>query len=266
MRIAYFLLATLLFFSCQKVVTLKLTNAPPQLVIQGEVTDQPGPYTVTLGNSVNFYAENTFPAVSGAAVKISDNTGFTDTLTETSPGVYTTHTWQGVPGNTYTLVVIVNDTAWSAVSTMPLPVPLDSVTFTTASGRFGGKKNQQITAIANFQDPAGIKNYYRFMEYINGVALTKDIFVFDDRLSDGRYINFNLRNDTSYLNTGDQLRVDMYCVDANDYNYFFQLNRTTSTGAFNTTASPANPTTNLSNGAFGYFSAHTVSSGTVSVP
>jgi hypothetical protein len=265
MRITSFLLSALLFFSCQKVVTLKLTNAPPQLVIQGEVTDQPGPYTVTIGNSVNFYADNTFPAVSGACVKSSDNTGFTDSLTETSPGVYATHTLQGFPGNTYTLTATVNDTTYSAVSTMPQPVPLDSVTFTSSKGRFGN--NQQITAIANFQDPAGIANYYRFVEYINGVQFTKDVFVFDDRLSDGRYINFNLRNDSSYLDVGDQLRVDMYCVDANDYNYFFQLSRATSTGAFNTTASPANPTTNLTNGAYGYFSAHTVSSKTViSIP
>jgi hypothetical protein len=260
MRATFVLFSALLFFSCQKVVTLNLTNAPPQVVIVGEVTDQPGPYTVTISNSVNFYADNTFPAVSGASVRISDNTGFTDSLTETAPGVYTTHTLQGVPGNTYTLAVLIGDSAYSAVSTMPQPVALDSVTF--ATGLFS---KGQITAIANFQDPPDVGHYYQFIEFINGVQFTKDIFVFDDRLSAGKYINYDLRMDSAYLSIGDQLQVNMNCIDVNVYNYFFQLSRTQTTGAFSTTASPANPSTNLTNGAYGYFSAHTVRSKTVTV-
>jgi hypothetical protein len=245
---------------CQKVVTLKLNNAPPQLVIEGNVTDGPNPDTVKIIRSVNFYADNTFPAVSGASVTISDNTGVKDVLTESSPGIYITHTLKGTPGNTYNLSVVINDTTYSAVSTMPQPVALDSITFTTSGFRKG-----KITPIANFQDPPGIHNYYRFEEHINGAPYTKDIFVFDDRLSDGRYINLDLRTDSATLNVGDLLQVDMYSVDNNDYTYFFQLGRSTSTGAFNTDASPANPSTNISNGAYGYFSAHTVRSQTVAV-
>jgi hypothetical protein len=62
-------------FSCKKIVTLKLNNVPAAIVIQGEVTDQPGPYYVTINQPVDFYASNTFPPVSGAAVTISDNLG-----------------------------------------------------------------------------------------------------------------------------------------------------------------------------------------------
>lgn len=247
--------------SCQKVVTLNLNTAPPQVVIQGNVTDGTAPDTVKISRSVNFYADNTFPAVSGAAVTISDNAGVKDVLSEISPGVYITHTIQGKPGNTYSLSVVIKDTSYTAVSTMPQPVNLDSITF-TSSGRFG---KSQITPIANFQDPPGLGNYYRFQEHINGALFTKNIFVFEDRLSDGRYINYNLRNDSAYIQAGDRLQVDMYCVDKNDYTYFFQLERTIGTGAFNSNASPANPSTNISNGAYGYFSAHTVSSKIVRV-
>src|SRR5579859_6804591 len=95
----------LVLFSCKKVVTLKLNNAPPQLVIEGNVTDGPDADTVKIIRSVNFYADNTFPTVSGASVTISDNTGVTDKLTEITPGVYITHTLQGKPGNTYNLSV-----------------------------------------------------------------------------------------------------------------------------------------------------------------
>lgn len=251
--------AALMVGSCKKTVTLKLKTAPAQIVIEGEVTDQPGPYTVTITQTVGFYADNTFPPVSGASVTISDNTlGITDSLTETTPGtgIYSTHTLQGVPGHTYALSVTSQQQNYAATSTMPMPVPLDSISFSQLSG-FG---NNQIDAIANFQDPVGIKNYYQFVEFVNGAQITKDIFVFDDRLSDGKYINYTLYNDTSYLFQGDDVKVNMYCIDENVYNYFYQLIQSGGTGAFSTTASPANPTSNISNGSLGYFSAHTVAS------
>jgi len=246
--------------ACQKTVTLPLNVAQSQIVIQGEVTDAPGPYTVTINQSVGFYADNTFPAISGAQVRIGDGQ-ITDSLTETSPGIYTTHTLKGQSGTTYTLSVKIGDSSYTATSTMPAPVPLDSVTFDN-NGRF---KKDQITAQANYQDPPNTKNYYQFVMYINGTQFTKDIYAFDDRLTDGKYITQNLRMDSSYLNPGDQLRMDMYCVDVNVFNYFNQLAQSTGTGSFNTAASPANPSSNISNGAYGIFSAHTISSKTVTV-
>ena len=87
---------------------------------------------------------------------ISDDHALVDTLTEASPGTYQTHTfWQGVPGNTYTLSVVSSGKSFSAVSTMPLPVPLDSVTFQQTAGDNG---KTVIQAVANFQDPAGVPN------------------------------------------------------------------------------------------------------------
>jgi hypothetical protein len=256
--------ASLMVCSCKKVVTLKLNTVPAQIVIEGEITDLPGPYTVSLSQTVGFYEDNTFPPVSGASVIMSDNTnGITDSLTEVAPGtgIYRTHEMGGVDGHTYTLSVTSQQQNYTATSTMPMQVPLDSISFSQLSG-FG---NNQIDAIANFQDPAGIKNYYQFVEFVNGTQITKDVFVFSDRLSDGRYINETLYNDTSYLFQGDEVKVNMYCIDENVYNYFYQLVQSGGTGAFSTTASPANPTSNISNGALGYFSAHTVSSKTAVV-
>jgi len=250
-------------FSCKKIVTLKLKNVPAAIVIQGEVTDQPGPYSVTINQPVDFYADNNFPPVSGAVVFITNtSTGQIDSLTEGSPGVYNTHILEGIPGITYDLSVTVQGMNYKAASTMPQKVLLDSVTYQRNSG-FG---RTQISAVANFQDPAGERNYYQFVEYINQVQLTKDLLLFDDRLSDGRYINYALFNDSAYLQPGDELQVDMYCVDSAVYNYFFQLFQSGGAGSFNTSASPANPTSNISNGAYGYFSAHTVSSNKGYVP
>lgn len=256
------LLTGLSLFSCKKIVTLNLNQVPAAIVIQGNVTNATGPTYVTISQPVDFYADNTFPPVSGATVVISDNNGQIDTLSEVSPGTYASSSIEGAPGTTYQLSVTSQGQQYTATSTMPATVNLDSVTFEVNSG-FGRK---QISAVANFQDPAGVKNYYQFVEYLNGTQLTKDLFVFDDRLSDGRYINYTLFNDSAYLQPGDQLEVDMYCIDSAVYSYFFQLLQSDGAGSFNTSASPANPTSNISHGAYGYFSAHTVTSRTEYIP
>ena len=107
--------------SCQKTVKLPLNTAPSQWVIQGEVTNAPGPYTVSINQTVAFYADNTFPAVSGASVQISDDQGVTDILTETTAGNYTTHTLQGKPGNTYTLSVKIGGRGFTRRCSAPKP-------------------------------------------------------------------------------------------------------------------------------------------------
>lgn len=256
MRRFVFIVAAIIWLcSCKKEVNLNLDDAGPHIVIEGVVTDAAGPYMVKVNMSVNFKAENTFPPVSGGRVRISDNEGHSDSLIETSPGVYTTQTMTGRPGNTYTLSVQVRDTLYTAVSTMPFPVPFDSVTFRKA-GAFG---NKNIRAVPNFRDPPGIKNYYLFNEYLNGILVTKDIFVFSDRLTDGKYITRDLRNTDDILHEGDSLEVQMYCIDEPIFNYFNQLDESGGRGgAFNAAASPANPVSNISNGALGYFSAHTI--------
>jgi hypothetical protein len=249
---------------CKKNLNLDLDDAGPHIVIQGEITDAAGPYTVRVNQSVTFKAENTFPPVSGASIKISDGQGHTDSLTEISPGVYSTSTLLGIPGNTYRLSAQIADTLYTATSTMPFRVPFDSITFRTNSA-FG---DDHITAVPNFQDPAGVKNFYLFNEYQDGLLLTKDIFVFDDRLSDGKYITRGLRNTDATLNDGDSLEIKMYCIDEPIYNYFNQLAESGGGGgggAFNTAAAPANPISNISGGALGYFSAHTIQSRKIKV-
>jgi hypothetical protein len=244
----------LTFFSCKKVINVDINNASSQIVITGEVTNASGPYTVSISSTVNFSADNNFPSVSGALVIISDNYGLKDSLSEISPGVYATHTyWHGQPGNIYTLNVSSSGKNYTAVSPMPQPVNLDSVSF-QQSLRGGGKR--VIEAVANFQDPAGVANYYQFAESINDTVLNK-VFIFSDRLSDGKYISQALDDDSTDLENGNQLTFSMYCIDENVYQYLYELRQLQDANPFNE-ATPANPDSNISGGALGYFSAHTI--------
>jgi hypothetical protein len=250
--------------SCKKVINVDIHNSAPQIVIVGEVTNGPGPYQVTITQTVNFNDSNNFPPVSGASVLITNENGLRDSLTESSPGLYLTHSyWQGSPGLLYTLSVTASGNTYTAQSTMPQPVPLDSVGFFFDNNRGGG--NSIIEAIPYFQDPAGIHNYYRFTETVNGYPLNK-IFIFDDRFSDGRYIHEPLFDDSthSHLQPKDSLDLSMYCIDSATYGYFNTLLQVSGSGFQSVT--PANPNTNFSGGALGYFSAHTTETKSAIVP
>jgi hypothetical protein len=239
---------------CKRTVSVELDNAPSRVVIEGEITDEAGPYLVKITRTVNFSDANTFPPVTGAAVQIRDSTGGQSyALTEASPGMYETSGFTGKPGHLYSLVVEADGQQYTAVSTMPAIVHLDSVSFALNTD-FNGKKD--LNAVVNFQDPSGIVNYYQFIEYLNG-ELIPNTFVFEDRLSDGRYIEQPLFNDSAYLKKGDTLQLKMYCIDKNIYNYFFSLLQVTANNGFQA-ATPDNPISNLTGGALGYFSAHTV--------
>ena len=239
--------------ACKKTIQLDLDNAPPRIVIEGEITNQPGPYQVKISRTVAFSEPNDFPPVTGATVEVTDsNNSIRYSFNETSPGVYTGN-FTGVPKHSYYLVVQADSQQYTAMSTMPEAVSLDSITFAVNTD-FNGKK--ELNAVVNFPDPPGIVNYYQFIEYLNG-KLIPNTFVFEDRLSDGRYIEQPLFNDSSYLHRGDTLQLRMYCIDKNIYNYFFSLIQVTGNSGFQS-ASPDNPISNITGGALGYFSAHTV--------
>jgi Domain of unknown function (DUF4249) len=255
------LLSVLLVTACKKVINVDLKNATPQIVIEGNVTDAPGVYVVFISKTVDVAADNIFPPVSDAAVTITDSTAhITEQLRQTDSGVYITDQIIGLPNHTYYLNVYEGNTVYSANSTMPERVPLDSITF---AENIGFNNKEEINAIANFQDPAGVANYYWFTESVNS-RLIPDVFVFEDRLSDGRYIEYPLYNDSAYLHQGDTLQLTMNCVDENTYNYFNTLINVTGGNNFQA-VTPANPMTNLSNGALGYFSAHTTQQASIVV-
>lgn len=268
--ISYCLLAIaycLMLSSCQKVINIDLNSAAPQIVIEGSVNDQPGPYYINLSQTVNFSQTNVFPPVTGALVKITDNTGLTDILTEVSPGSYRTDsTLKGVPGRSYTLSVSSNGKNYSSVSVMPAPVNIDSLTISTTTGGFGGPRKRLQ---ANFQDPSGIANFYKFgitHYYLNQGTpysiIEKTISITSDKLQDGKMLTYNLSGRNTLI-SGDSIVVALQTIDQGVFDYFRTLGQAGNNMA---SATPANPTSNITNGALGYFSAYAVRSKGIVIP
>jgi hypothetical protein len=248
--------------SCQKVIHLDLSSSVPQLVIQGNIYDQAGPFEVVVSKTVDFDALNIYPPVTDATVSISDDAGNTEELSQATDGTYITSTTQGIPGRTYTLTVNVDGKTYTASSTMKEATNIDSIYFKDSP--FGGSK---LVAL-NFKNLPGTENYYRVIHFLNGIQATS-FNVFSENASQTDTISYSFRptdltsttTTTTELVKGDVIDVWLECLDKGVFNYFRTAN---SEGGQN--ASPANPISNISNGALGYFNACSVRKGQIIYP
>lgn len=257
-----FVLIALSFFSCEKIIELDLSGNVNKLVVDANITNQPGPYFVKLTKSVNFNEESIYPAVSNAIVVITDNAGQKDILTYTSDGIYQTNNLKGIEGRTYFLSIKLENKEYTAQSTMPTKVSLDNIRLNTF--KFNG--NDQINVIPLYQDPTFLGNNYRFKQTIND-KMDETYFAYNDNLNNGEINQRPLRsNDQDLeLKTGDVVKVEMQCIDLNTYYYFFSLSQQTS-GGLGGSSAPANPPNNISGNALGIFSAHTTEFKTIVIP
>ncbi len=253
-----------LFVSCEKVIDINLNNAEKKYVIEAVLTDQPGSGRVLLSQTKDFDEDNTFAGISGATVIIAEVGGATTTLTEVSPGTYRSASLTGVSGRTYELTVSINGSVFTARSTMPQKINLDTI-YVTTEYLFG--EGRKVVNVEHGDIP-GLGNSFRYVQYINGAKLNQ-LQIRNDDYSDGRYINsklfyFDEDEENIKIRTGDLVQVDLQCIDPVIYRYWFSLIRSSTGGSGQ--ATPANPVTNITGGALGYFSAHTLQSKTMIVP
>ena len=254
------LLSILIISSCKNVIDLNLDSAAPQMVIEGNLTDQLGPQTVIITKSVSLDNTNTFPPVTGANVKLIDYNGISYTLIERSPGAYYSTSFIGRYKQSYTLQVKVNGQTYTAVSTMPSKVGIDSVALSVQSFATTTTKN----IIVFYHDPPDVANQYRFVLSVNGVQV-KQVFARNDQFTNGRYVQQILYQDDIKLKSGDRVDIEMQCIDANTYTYWYTFTQQKSNG-FNSTT-PTNPPNNFnSDKILGYFSAHTTEHRNIIIP
>lgn len=244
-------------------VDIDLNDSEPRLIVDGLVCDSPGPYQINLQLSGSYFNQPDLNQVSGAVVIISDNAGMTDSLKEIASGVYQTSKLKGIPGKTYKLKVLSDNKEYAATTTMGCKVEIDSLAVRKGKSiqiEFDGIREDNRAEIhCFFKDPKE-KNYYRFKVYRNGILNVKNYTLYDDQYTNGQQIDFMVRR----VEVGEVVRVELISIDKATYEYYRALgNVLHSNPIFGST--PANPNTNLTNGAMGYFGAGAISSKTIDV-
>lgn len=269
-RIFYHIvLLTLLFFSsCTERMDIELDSTQKRCVIFGQLTTDTTAHKVTITSSGDYFSDLPPQGISGAEVTISDGENdfiLTENLQE--PGTYyTDDSVYGEPGKTYTLYVdnvdLLNDgntTSYEASSDL-LPVAnADSIKVMYRPDWQGW------AVLAYAQDPPETRDFYKFLIYRNGELYTdslRNINYTDDTFFDGNYTNgvvLYFFNDNDALSPGDTVTAAFCGITQDYYKYLIEARVTTNTSLPLFSGPPANPRSNFTNDAIGYFTAYSVS-------
>jgi len=115
-------------YGCKEEFQLSNDDTNNLFVVEGFITNEPGPYTIKISTSSQVDDPQVYP-ITNCMVTIYDNTGYYEQLTETEPGVYSTHEIRGEIGNSYKISIITSDDKEyvSEFQEMLTPVEIDTV-------------------------------------------------------------------------------------------------------------------------------------------
>ncbi|MFC2136916.1 DUF4249 domain-containing protein [Bacteroidota bacterium] len=264
------ILSIISILSCEEVIEIDLNSTDPKIVVEANITDDPGPYLVKLSWTEDYFEPSEFIRINNAFIVIADDKGIIDTLSEDEPGIYYTSKIQGVPGNTYTLRITINGDEIIASSTMPDKIELDAINYEYILAPTPHDEDGYRLK-CEFQDPEDEENFYRFKVYQNDTLYYDnkyDIYLWDDKFFDGNYVDLAVkRRGTFPLKINDSMRIELLIYNEVTFMYYttllnsiteyteMEIMRSMVMGSF----APANPETNLSYEVVGYFAAYCVS-------
>jgi hypothetical protein len=268
-------LLTFVFYSCVERINIDLDNSYTRLVVDGSISTDTMAHTVFLSSTTSYYFNQPAPQVTGASLQISDGTTVYK-LREDTPGVYSTDSSvYGEPGKTYTLDI-------------KLAAPVGGYSNYTASSKLfpvshldslgmeyhpDWSENGTWEVKCYVQDPPS-EDFYRFLVSKNMIMLSDTLdewFVTDDRFFNGNYaygapIAYLEQNkDDELIKVGDIITVEMNSLGADYANFIWEAQSEVRGSNPLFSGPPANVKGNINNGAFGFFSAYSVSRASMTV-
>lgn len=256
------LFIVLLFTSCEKIIDLDYKSNQSNIIIEGNISNEPGPYFVKITKSISLSDTSTNPTVDNAIVLINDNAGNSESLTPQGKGIYRTNTLKGIEGRSYTLTVKAENQTYTAQCTMPQPVPFDGIKVDAFT--FGGETERNL--IPTYLDPIAKGNNYRFVLSVNQKLVNQHLILNDEVLNGVvNTLKLEINDNDLKLKLGDVVTIKMQCIDNKVALFYNTLVLMADNGPGGSTT-PSNPPSNISNGALGIFSAHTAETKTITIP
>jgi hypothetical protein len=254
----------LMLASCTKVIDIDLNETDRRLVIEANLSTikDSSMVSITQTSSITDIGPN--PKISNAFVTITDTkTNIIDTLNETKPGIYKKMGLQGIEGHSYTLKIVSGEKTFVSTSTIYPTIVLDSINQmrlfdqVDAGPRQGGSggdtKNtsKQIPFQAFYNATPDIERYFQIKITIND-SISNDIEIRGSK-EFSRYSTISPMSVS--VKKGDKVRLELQGIDKAVFEYFAGVIENLGQNS----ATPSNPKSNISNGALGYFKAHTSS-------
>ncbi|MCG8701250.1 MAG: DUF4249 domain-containing protein, partial [Bacteroidales bacterium] len=234
------IITLVLFTSCEEIIDVELNDAEPQLVVEATLFPNEQP-KVFITKTTDFFEPKTENYVSDALVSIRDNEGNSADLVYHSNGYYSTGSFLGEVGKTYTMQVTVDGETHFANSTIYPKNELDTIEIENVSSPMGGDEQRMVQV--KLESEANAEMYSRVKVVKNGENLNQ-YFVSQSSMIPLRY----------RFEKGDTLEIQMLTLDKEMYYYFRTLSDIAGEHGM-PSSSPANPVTNWDKDILGYFGA-----------
>jgi hypothetical protein len=254
----------ILLTSCEDVIEIDLDYMKPKLVIEGVINDNDKQCIIKLSKTADYFNQETNPAVSDAVITLTDNAGTIVNFNEIKAGIYMEESVQAKPNINYTLNILSEGDEYMANAIIPQRVNIDSLTCKYNSESIFYEVGYVVSC--HFSDPGENRNFYRLKTYKisdrTKARNSKDIY--NDDLFNGNKVELPWSYDV--YQQFDTVVVELYTLDVQTYDYFNTLFPISGGAEMMSLTTPANPNTNISNGALGYFGAYTISRDTIIIP
>lgn len=243
-----------LFTACEKEIFLDYRHIEPLYVIEGKVTNETT--EVLISQTRDMEVASNGKGLNNASIVITGNDGIEETLVYQEDGYYRSQNNSiGEPGKSYTLSVKIDEKEYISNSNMHSEVEIADVSFNWME-----MMGQRFLFLDfSFQDIENEENYFWYRIYRNGENYKWSIG--RDKGRDGNIIEMSMlcmterkaeenkeEDRDEILYEGDIVEVEIRTIDRQMYDYLNSLSMSESTSA--------NPVSNFTNGALGYFTAH----------
>ena len=259
--ILYIIFSIFLLSSCEDVIEIKLDSIEPKLVVEGAVNDVDSILKIKLSKTGDYFHPSEYPKVSGAKITLAENNKNYKSLEETEPGVYSIDI-DCKQNMLYTLNIESDDKTYEAEATIPAKISIDSLTAMYSPPTPHRKEGFVVNC--HFTDNPEVTNYFRLrVRKADTVNNEKRFFIFDDKFIEGNSATMPWQYDIFQIT--DTVVVELLSLDKSTYFFYKTLSDIAGSGMPGGGSTPANPETNLTNDALGYFGAYAISRDTIIV-
>jgi len=264
-----FLVGIASIFACEEVIDLDINQAPPQLVIDGLVSNDDTTHYVRVTRTADFYG-NGGEDVTDAIVQVSDEIGNLYNYTHNPEGYdslngyyFSDQKFAGRTSGVYELNVDVDNQIFFAIDTLRPITPIDSLLIQVDPKAEADPESEgeiyQVLLYA--QEPQETVDFYYFKFYRDSLLDGRDnIYVFDDKILGS---TLNGLPSPILFKEGELASVEIYSLTRVQFVYLTDLGALMNGDGGMFSPPPANPRTNISGGALGLFQVSGISRGAI---
>ena len=274
--------AIVVFSSCEKLVQIDTPEGLNNIAVETNITTEKAQWEVSITESQAYYNQNDPINATSAIVVISDDAGNIDTLSYQGFSMFKTDTAKAaIPGRTYFLRIEYDGEVYEAMDYCRFQNEIDTFT-----AYFLPEDNGFIEkgwyAFQKSLESELEGDYYEWMIYKNDTLQDDFGYVLDEDMNrEFSFFNLNIDADDPLagidqgilprpfpfkFEPGDTIVMDQYCFGQGYYDFLIELQNQQNISGTPFDPPPANPNSNISNGAYGYFAVKNVVSAKTVIP